>query len=534
MSEQITYGSYSFPDPTPFVGQGVEPVYIAGEIDHTRNSIELVGNLTGENLSGLHLQKMQMISGMMSTFQTLTISHETEDKTFLQVKPENISFSDSDLTTVLPYSVSFSCYESDAFSEFFGVSDPKDTWSFSEQDGRIIESTHNVSAKGVKVDSASPLVNARNFVTERVGGYEDLSLFLTGSTGYLMSRTEDIDKSKNTYGLQETYRYNTSEYISTGLSGVFQSSCSIAYGKDEGLNVSVDASIQGDFNAIENSEGIISTGLFTASMAQEIAINSVVSSLSDYESGVYTFIDRGPSSASYNIDTGTNVISFSYVFSNPENLDQVGNVLHTRSSTVAASKDDSKVRVSIQGDFKYNSPFEIIPTGDPATGQRFTEIDEQYSGVATGSGFLNLAIEALQDFTGYAVGYHISGNYINPEPLSRSISKNPNQSSISYSVSFDNGPDLSNGSLTGLEISLTDKKPLELSGIIPSLGGFAKQKINNRTAGEFSAAASCEASAEKSQELKNIVDKHMTGIFVFSESNSLNDKSISYNTSRYY
>jgi len=534
MSEQITYGSYSFPDPTPFLGQGIEPVYIAGEIDHTRNSIELVGSLTGENLSGLHLQKMQMISGMMPTFQTLTISHETEDKTFLQVKPENISFSDSDLTTVLPYSVSFSCYESDTFSEFFGVSDPKDTWSFNEQDGRIIESTHNVSAKGVKVDSASPLVNARNFVTERVGGYQDLSLFLTGSTGYLISRTEDIDKSKNTYGLQETYRYNTSEYISTGLSGVFQSNCSIAYGKDEGLNVSVDASIQGNFDAIKNSEGIISTGLFTASMAQEIAINSVVSSLSNYESGLYTFIDRGPSSASYNIDTGTNIISFSYVFSNPENLDQVGNVLHTRKSTVSASKDDSKVRVSIQGDFEYNSPFEIIPSGDPATGQRFTEIDEQYSGIATGSGFLNLAIEALQDFTGYAVGYHISGNYINPEPLSRSISKDPNQSSISYSVSFDNGPDLSDGSLTGLEISLTDKKPLELSGIIPSLGGFAKQKINNRTAGEFSATASCEASAEKSQELKNIVDKHMTGIFVFSESNSLNDKSISYNTSRYY
>ena len=91
MSEQITYGSYSFPVPTPFVGQGVEPVYIAGKIDHTRSSIELVGNLTGENLSGLHLQKMQMISGMMPTFQTLTISHELEDKTFSQVKPENIS-----------------------------------------------------------------------------------------------------------------------------------------------------------------------------------------------------------------------------------------------------------------------------------------------------------------------------------------------------------------------------------------------------------------------------------------------------------
>tara|TARA_R110000751_G_scaffold102401_1_gene196934 strand:- start:8401 stop:10005 length:1605 start_codon:yes stop_codon:yes gene_type:complete len=534
MSEQITYGSYSFPAPTPFVGQGVEPVYIAGKADHFRDSIELVGNLTGENLSGLHLQKMQMVSGLMSTFQTLTISHELEDKTFAQAKPETISFSDSDLTTVLPYSVSFSSYESRSFSEFFGISDPTDTWSFNEQDGRIIDATHNVSAKGVKVDSASPLVNARHFVTGRVTGYRDLSLFLTGSTGYLMSRTEDIDKSKNTYGLQETYRYNTSEYINTDLSGVFRSDCSISYGKSEGLSVNVNASIQGDFDAIKNSEGIISTGLFTASMAQEIAVNSVVSSLSDYESGVYTFIDRGPSTASYNIDTGTNVISFHYVFSDPENLDQVGNVLHTRRSTVSASKDNSKVQVSVQGDFKYNSPFEIIPTGDPATGQRFIEIDEQYSGMATGSGFLNSAIEALQEFTGYALGYHISGDYINPQPISRSISKNPNQSSITYSLEFDNSLDLSNGSLTGLQVSLTDKKPLVRSGILPSLGGFAKQKINNRTAGELSAESSCEASTGQLQELKNVVSGHMTGIFIFSESSSLNDKSISYNISRYY
>ena len=73
MSETITYGSYTFPEPTPFVGQGVDPVFIAGKADHFKDSIELVGNLTGENLSGLHLQKMKMISGLLSTFETLTI-----------------------------------------------------------------------------------------------------------------------------------------------------------------------------------------------------------------------------------------------------------------------------------------------------------------------------------------------------------------------------------------------------------------------------------------------------------------------------
>jgi hypothetical protein len=140
----------------------------------------------------------------------------------------------------------------------------------------------------------------------------------------------------------------------------------------------------------------------------------------------------------------------------------------------------------------------------------------------------------LQDFTGYATGYYISGDYINPEPLSRSISKNPSDSIINYSLEFDNRPDLSNGTLTGLKVTLTDKQPLERSGIVPSLGGFAKQKINNRSAGEFSASAVCEASTGQLQELKDVVSGYMTGVYIFSESSSLNDNSISYNVSRYY
>ena len=75
---------------------------------------------------------------------------------------------------------------------------------------------------------------------------------------------------------------------------------------------------------------------------------------------------------------------------------------------------------------------------------------------------------------------------------------------------------------------------MERSGIVPSLGGFAKQKINNRSAGEFSASAVCEASAGQLQELKDVVSGYMTGVYIFSESSSLNDNSISYNVSRYY
>ena len=537
MSEQISYGSYNFPTPTPFVAEGVEPVYVEGKVDHFVNSIDIVGNLTGENLSGLHLEKMKMISGLLPTFETLTITHGSSNKTFPKSKPQNISFDSSDLTTVLPYSVSFISFKSGTFAKFFGIQNPVDNWTFNEENGRVVTATHNVSAEGVKVGDKAPLDSAREFVTGRVTGFADLSLFLTGQTGYLMSRTEDIDKSKNSYGIQETYKYNTD----TDYSGLFTSNSTISFDKDAGLNVNVNASIQGDFigaGLANPSDGgnrfRVSTGLFTPSQAAEVAVNAVVSSLSNYESGSYTFIERGPTTVSYNVDTGTNKIDFSYTFNDPDNTDQIGNVLHTRSSSVSVSKDDSKVGISVQGELKYNSPFDIFPTGDPATGARFLEVDKEFSGIAENSGFLNLAIEALQDFTGDATGYYISGDYINPEPLSKSITKTPENSQISYSLTFDNRIDLSSGSLSGLKVSISDKKPLELSGIVPSLGGFAKQKINNRTAGEFKATASCEASTGELQQLIDVVSGHMTGTFVFDESSSLNEQNISYNVSRYY
>ena len=94
MSEQITFGSYTFPSPTPLVGQGVEPIYVQGKVDHFLETINLIGNLTGSNLSGLHLQKMQMISGLMPDFETLSITHGSSTTGFTFSKADSIQFED--------------------------------------------------------------------------------------------------------------------------------------------------------------------------------------------------------------------------------------------------------------------------------------------------------------------------------------------------------------------------------------------------------------------------------------------------------
>lgn len=535
MPELVTYGSYTFPAPAPLVGQGVNPVYVKGKLDHFIENVDLVGNLTGENLSGLHLQKMKMISGLMPEYQTLRITHGSTTTGFAFSKPQNISFANSDLTTVLPYTVSFSCYKTGVLSGFFGISNPQDEWSFSEEEGRITNVTHTVSAQGVKVGSKDPLNNAREFVTGKIDdGCLDLSLFQTGGNAFLMSRNESVDKASNTYSITENYKYSTSENPVTD-SGIFTSNTQISYDKDGGLNVNVNASIQGSLDA-NITGGLVHTGLFTPEQASEIAVQAVASSLSDYESGIYTFISTGrsPNTVSYSINTGANKIDFAYGFQDPDNLDQSGNVLHTKSSSVSASKDQSTVSINIQGQLKYNSPFEIMGTGDPSTGNRFIEVDAQYSGLSQTSGFLNLAIEALQDFRGDATGYHISGDYVNPEPISSTVNKQPAQSLIDYSFEFDNRIDLSSGTLSGLQITTTDKKPIELSGIVPSLGGFAKQKLIKRTIGEFAVSATCEASTGELQTLIDVVSGYSTGIFSAGESSSLNEQTISYNMNRFY
>jgi hypothetical protein len=338
MAEHVSYGSYTFPTPTPLVSLGVDTVYIGGVADHYSEEIGVVGTLTGQNLSGIHLQKMQMISGLLSEYKTLNVSNdESTDsgphgnaKEYTCATPTAISFGASDLTTTLPYSVTFNTFSSASFSEFFGVAEPTDNWTFTEQDGRVTEVQHSVSARGVKVNSQAPLQNARDFVTGRATGCLDISLFQTGQSdkngslrAFLVSRNEDIDKTKNRYSLQETFQYSTSQSLYlTGItsSGILSCDTKISYEKDQGLNIEVQANVKGGI-VTGAGVGLIDTGLFTPDQATQVAINAVKNSTSSFESGCYTFVDRGPKTISYDIDTGSNSVSFKYSFADPDNLE---------------------------------------------------------------------------------------------------------------------------------------------------------------------------------------------------------------------
>ena len=528
----ISYGSYTFPTPSPFIAESSSPIFISGQSDFFIDNISVIGTLTGSDLSGIVLQKGEMITGLLSEFQTLKITGDSEGKVYSGAKPTSISFSQSDLTTTLPYSVSFEAYSSGSFSNFFGITDPQDSWSFAEQDGRVTSATHTVSAKGLNLgDGVSALDNARNFVTGRGSGISQISLFQSGHDAFLQSRTESIDKAANVYSTTEEYIYSTTQNrMASGLSGVLDCSSSISLDGDGKVSITINGNLQGSMDA--NLTGaLLTTGNFTPENAKEVATNILASSLSDYESGVYGFSDRGPSSYNYNLNTGSNTLSFSFTFNNETNTEQSGNILHSKSASVSSSKDDANTKVTVNGQLSYNSDSRFTnATGDPTTSQEWYDLQNELSGI----NFFDLATEAFKDFTGCATGYSISGVYLNPVAIESGIDKNPFDRTINYNVSFDTKLDLSDGDLKNLKVSISDTKPISVSGIKPSLAGFAKQKTKNRSIGLYSVSASAEGTSGDFSTLETTVNKYITGVFDQAKSESLGDNTISFNLSRFY
>ena len=532
MPDSITYGSYSFPDPLPLFAEEDQLVNLGGGYDHSVINVNLVGFLTGLDLSGLHLQKMQMISGFLEEYQDLTITVGNETKTCPKAIVRNIDFGDSDVTTFQPYSLSASYYSGETFSEYFKVSQPENTWSYSESEDKIITATHKVSAKGIKVDGNSALDNARDFVNGILeGGFENISLFNGDGTAFLQSRNEDVNLKEDMYSVSEVYSYSSSDRPMSDK-GILKVSTSISYNSDSELSLSVQGSLQGAIDANTGTqEGLLSTGDFTSVEATDIAINALVNSNSEYESGVYSFVSNGPSAFSYDLNTGSNLLNFNFSFENAENLDLINdNVLHKYSSSVSVSKDSSVAQISVDGDLSYMGVDIIYRASSDELNERFQAIEAAYSEIDQYS----IAKSAFQNLTGVATGYEFNSSYINPEPNSLEITKDPIENSISYSYSFNNSIDFSNGTLDNLKLNITDKRPLRISSVQETISGFRAAETISRSAGEYSLSASSDNKGSELDTLIDIVSGYCSGKYIKAESFQTGENSISYNLAKYY
>lgn len=537
MATSITYGSYSFPEPIPLFSEEDEVVKFGGLLDHSAIRVNLVGFLTGSDLSGLDLQKMQMVSGFLSEYQDLVITIGNETKTCPAAFIESISFNDSDSTTILPYSLTALYYSGETFSEYFGVADPQNSWSYEEGENKIITATHTVSARGLKVNSTDPFDNAREFVTGKLAdGFENIALFNSGDNAFLTSRTENVDKKSNIYGVTEVYSYSAADRDNSARSysdsGVLDLSTSISFSNNSELSITVNGSLKGSIDANTGSQdGLLTTGNFTPEQATEVAINALVNSYSDYESGIYSFVQDGPTAFNYNLNTGANSLDFSFTFSDADKVDLInGNVLHSYTSSISLSKDSAVSSVSVQGDLTYFGTLSIDSTGEFENNARFQAVESALSEVDQYS----IAISAIQDFSGVATGYEINSSYINVEPKSLSITKDPVENTISYNYNYNNQVDFSTGQLKDLSFTIQDKQPLVINNVQETISGFKAAEIISRSLGNYSVSATCNDDGSKLDTLRELISGYCSGDHVISESYSTGQNSISYNLAKYY
>ena len=535
MSISITYGSYSFPDPIPLVAEEDQAISVAGNYDHSAITVNLVGYFTGADLSELDLQKMQMISGFLNEYQDLTITVNNEEKVCPKASAKSISFNKSDLTTLLPYSLSLTYYSGETFSNYFKISDPQNIWEYEEQENNTVLATHSVSARGLKVDGETELDNAKTFVnSELEEGFSDLAIFNSpNGDAYLQSRVENIDNKNNVYGVTESYLYSTSQDpIFEDIDGIVGVQTSISYGLNEGLSVSIQGTVQGSIDANTGTQvGLLSTGDFTLENATEVALNAVVSSYSDYESGVYSFVSDGPTSFQYDLNTGSNTLGFSFQFSDPENLDIInGNVVHTYATSISISKDAPVASIGVQGQLRYRGADIISDTGEFEDSARFQAIESAFSEVDPEF----IAYEAMDDFTGIATGYQFKSSYINTGELNFSINKDPVENILNYSYNYNNAIDLSNGDLKNFSINIVDKKPIQLPQVQETINGFAAQTVISRTLGQYSVNVTSNDEPSKLGDLKNLTDDYASGLYKISESYQTGNNKISYSLAKYY
>jgi len=518
----IQYSGYSFPEPLPFLAESSTPIYASGVYDHSTLDVKLVGFLTGGNLSGLHLQKQQMISGLLNEYGDLSIQISGDSKTYSKALPISIDFSDSDLTTVLPYSVSFLVFTGESFSQFFGISSPKNEWSFSEQENQIVQATHTISAQGEKINNQDPLQNAIDFVTG-LTGFSNIAPILTGSNAFLKSRNESINRQNANYSITEVYHFDGSDRQETE-SGIVTYQTTVNFNKDGGFSAGINGSIYGAFDG-----DLVNTGLFTPQNATDALINDVAASMSSYDSGAFSFVRSGPSTYSYNINTGTNTIDFTFTYMDIDNIDQIGNIGHKYKSSVQASKDNANFTISAEGELFFNGIDSVVNTGLYENSARFQEIDSVYSGIDP----YNVAYQGWLDFQSGQSDFTGSNAYLNNTVKSRSVDKDPVGNRITYNYQYDTSINLDTG-LENLKISITDKIPLQLSNVVPTLGGFASQTVSDRTLGEYSIAATADEASGKLEDLKSAVSGYISGDIDKSDSHSIGVNNISYNLSRFY
>jgi len=427
MRTEIYYGDipiFSGLCPTPLLSRK-ESFVRYGKRWATAESISLEGILTGcPNFGEMLNRQALLLSGFSKNFQELRIEEEgqtiySQPVTFIK----GISFQESNYSYLLPFSIELEAYPSGFFSGFYGVLDPQNVFSFSQQGDDIVSISHDVSAKGFNTSASQTdaLQNAINFCQAHSGlqGLVAPNFISSGgvSNSVLKTVSQTVDRLNASCSISETWDYDP---VLSG-EGLLRYSSSFDSGSEEGV---VKASLAGSLIGGHNVE----LG----------ALRSRMSTLDFYEitSGHYSQLFDGELNTkelSVNIeeDPLENSINFTYSFDD----DPRPNPFFKDSFSMNLDELNASKTASIEVDFGWRGNCKC----NNEAGW------EALQAAANSFNYYQLAAERNE--------YYNSGTFLKISPISSGVSQNKDSCQLTVSVEFEN-----------LDLSLIPPHPLQSFG----------------------------------------------------------------------
>lgn len=222
-----TAGSYFsfYQMPTPFLSRSEENIYANGKWCQL-TTISLAGSIVGRNYAGvgdtnareLNQDRDVILNGFSKDFQTLWVVEG--GSTIIQFEGctvGSISFSPANYGKQ-DYTIELQCYEQTTFKEWFGVTEPVNKVSFTEEEDGVIAISHEVSAVGFPTTGSysnrTAIYNATDFVYARTG-YSTATVLpafvhnLSDSNLVLTDLSNNLDRAAGTCSFSANYKLQT-------------------------------------------------------------------------------------------------------------------------------------------------------------------------------------------------------------------------------------------------------------------------------------------------------------------------------------
>jgi hypothetical protein len=295
--------------PTPFISLSQDFIDFGNHWDQITNltlngQIIETTNLSEQNyFDSLNSKMLALIDIFSKNYKTLNISAEGNQLIQGLAVVNSISFEESNWFGALPYSINFSIYEPSLFSENYGVVEPSEEISFTEEDGDIVTLTHSVSAKGIFPNA---IQKAKEWVLSKNTNPQDkikpiLVKDIESKSYILQSIEEKIDRFNGTYSWIGNYKKSINN--ESPDNAFLNYTVDLNYSIEDGLvSTTINGSLEGDL--IEN-------------LRTEFENLNLFNICSNFASETFdTPIFEDPISTSIVENPGENNLTFSYTFNN--------------------------------------------------------------------------------------------------------------------------------------------------------------------------------------------------------------------------